>query len=134
MRTRGADAGRDEQQKTAPARLFSRRAGALREYDARHGDRVSRRGHYGFERRRRQDLQKAKQEAKKQRKTERAESGASGPEMGEAQDTGAQPGVWEWFSPSRGRTVTSPAGLRPDAGAPDDWTLLTDVEPDTEPE
>jgi len=95
---------------------------------------VSRRGHYGFERRRRQDLQKAKQEAKKQRKSERAESGASGPEMGEAQDTGAQPGVWEWFSPSRGRTVTSPAGLRPDAGAPDDWTLLTDVEPDAEPE
>src|SRR5205807_2552677 len=35
---------------------------------------------------------------------------------------------------SRGRTVTSPAGIRPDDGAPDDWTLLTDVEPDAEPE
>jgi hypothetical protein len=95
---------------------------------------VSRRGHYGFERRRRQDLQKAKQEAKRARKTERAESGASGPEMGEAQDTGVQPGVWEWFSPSRSRTVTTPPGVRPDAGEPDDWTLLTDVEPEAEPE
>jgi len=114
--------------------LFQSRERAQGVRYAPHGDRVSRRGHYGFERRRRQDLQKAKQEAKKQRKSERAESGASGPEMGEAQDTGAQPGVWEWFSPSRGRTVTSPAGLRPDDGAPDDWTLLTDVEPDAEPE
>jgi hypothetical protein len=91
---------------------------------------VSRRGHYGFERRRRQDIQKAKQEAKRLRKTERAESGVSGPEMGEAQDASAQPGVWEWFSPSRGRTVTSPAGVRPDPEPPDDWTLLTDVEPE----
>jgi len=48
---------------------------------------VSRGGHYGFERRRRADVQKAKQEAKRQRKTERAESGAVGPEVGEAQDT-----------------------------------------------
>ena len=95
---------------------------------------MSRGGHYGFERRRRADIQKAKQEAKRARKNERAESGAVGPEVGEAQDAGAPSGVWEWFSPSRGRTVTSPAGLRPDDGAPDDWTLLTDVEPDAEPE
>ena len=45
---------------------------------------MSRGGHYGFERRRRADIQKAKQEAKRQRKSERAESGASGPELGTA--------------------------------------------------
>lgn len=95
---------------------------------------MSRGGHYGFERRRRADLQKAKQEAKRQRKTEREATGASGPDIGEAQDTGAQPGVWEWFSPSRGRTVTSAAGVRPESTPPDDWTLLTDVEPGATPQ
>ena len=58
---------------------------------------MTRRGHYGFERRRKADLQRAKQEAKRQRKTERAE-----------------------------------AGKRPQAEPPDDWVLLTDVEPDSE--
>jgi len=94
---------------------------------------VSRAGHYGFERRRRADIQKAKQEAKRQRKTERAEAGVSGPEIGEAQDIGTPTGMWEWFSPSRGRTVTSGAGTRPDPDPPDDWVLLTDVEPDAPP-
>jgi hypothetical protein len=41
--------------------------------------------------------------------------------------------MWEWFSPSRGRTVTSRAGTRPDPDPPDDWVLLTDVEPDAPP-
>jgi hypothetical protein len=95
---------------------------------------VTRRGHYGFERRRKADLQRAKQEAKRQRKVERAESGAVGPEMGEAQAAGPQPGVWEWFSPSRGRTVVAEAGARPETDPPDDWVLLTDVEPDSEPQ
>ena len=95
---------------------------------------MSRGGHYGFERRRRADIQKAKQEAKRQRKTERAESGAVGPEVGEAQDAGPPAGMWEWFSPSRGRTVASTAGARPDPEPPDDWILLTDVEPDARPE
>lgn len=95
---------------------------------------MSRGGHYGFERRRRADIQKAKQEAKRQRKTERSESGAVGPEVGEAQDTGAPDGLWEWFSPSRGRAVTSRPGTRPDPDPPDDWILLTEVEPDVRPE
>jgi hypothetical protein len=94
---------------------------------------VARRGFYGFERRRKADVQKAKQEAKRARKTERTESGAVGPEMGEAQDTGAQAGVWEWFSPSRSRTVTSPPKSRPPADGVDDWILLTDVPPDEVP-
>ena len=95
---------------------------------------MTRRGNYGFERRRKADQQRAKQEAKRQRKTERAESGATGPEIGEAQDPGPPPGMWEWFSPSRGRTVVAQAGMQPEAGPPDDWVLLTDVEPDSQPQ
>jgi len=87
-----------------------------------------RRRNYGFERRRRDDLRRAKQEQKRQRRAERAASGAVGPEMGEAQDTGARPDVWEWFSASRGRTFQSPAGTRPPSDPPDDWILLTDVD------
>jgi hypothetical protein len=94
---------------------------------------MSRARNYGFDRRRRDDLRRAKQEAKRQRKTDRSESGASGPEMGEAQDSGTQPGVWEWFSASRGRTTTSAAGSRPPADPPDDWILLTDVDEEHQP-
>ncbi|OGL06079.1 MAG: hypothetical protein A3H48_02555 [Candidatus Rokubacteria bacterium RIFCSPLOWO2_02_FULL_71_18] len=94
---------------------------------------MARRGHYGFERRRRADLQKAKQEAKRQRKTERAEAGTTGPEIGEAQDTGAPAGMWEWFSASRGRAVMTAAGTKPAPAPPDDWVLLTDVKPGEEP-
>ena len=90
------------------------------------GECMSRRGHYGFERRRKDDLRKAKQEAKKQRKAERSETGG-GPEMGEMQETGARPDVWEWFSPSRTRTVACAPGTRPPNDPPDDWVLLTDV-------
>jgi len=74
---------------------------------------MSRARNYGFDRRRRDDLRRAKQEAKRQRKTDRSESGATGPEMGEAQTAGPEPGVWEWFSASRGRTTTSNVGVRP---------------------
>lgn len=91
---------------------------------------MSRRGNYGFERRRKADIKKAKQEAKRQRKSERAGSGTTGPEMGEAQDAGAQPGVWEWFSPTRSRMVTSAPNTRPPSDPPDDWVLLTDVDAD----
>ena len=52
--------------------------------------------------------------------------------MGEAQDVGAPQGLWEWFSPSRSRTVTSPPNSRPAADGVNDWVLLTDVPPDTE--
>lgn len=95
---------------------------------------LSARRNYGFERRRREDVRRAKQEEKRQRRAERAASGAVGPEMGEAQDTGARPDVWEWFSASRGRTVSSPSGTRPPSDPPDDWILLTDVEEEGEAE
>jgi hypothetical protein len=89
---------------------------------------MGRRRNYGFERRRKQEIKRAKQEVKRQRKVERVESGEVGPEIGEAQVPVAPEGVWEWFSPSRSRTVTSPVGERPPGEVPDDWVLLTEVE------
>jgi len=89
---------------------------------------VSRRGHYGFERRRRQDLQKAKQEAKKARRAERKETGTSGPEMGEAV-AGDGSLEWVWFSPSKGRTLTTTSAVPPDVAGVDDWTLVSGPPP-----
>jgi hypothetical protein len=94
---------------------------------------MARQGFYGFERRRKADQQKAKQEAKRLRRSEREESGVVGPEMGEAPDTGAPTGMWEWFSPSRTRTITTPPKTRPEPGEPNDWMLLTDVPPEDVP-
>lgn len=92
---------------------------------------MARRRNYGFERRRREDQRRAKQEAKTQRRAEKDAAGRIGPEMGEAQDTGAPAGLWEWFSPSRTRTVATLPKTRPPADPPDDWILLTEVaEPD----
>lgn len=92
------------------------------------------RRNYGFDRRRREDQRRAKQQAKEQRRLERAASGSAGPEMGEAPASGAPPGMWEWFSPSRSRTVATAPRTRPPGDTPDDWVLLTDVsDADREP-
>lgn len=95
---------------------------------------MSRRRNYGFERRRREDQRRARLEAKQQRKSERDASGATGPEMGDVQDTGAPSGLWEWFSPSRSRTVTTPPRGHPGDEPPNDWVLLTDVADQDAPE
>lgn len=94
---------------------------------------MSARQNYGFERRRKDQMRRAKQEEKRQRKTDREAAGETGPEMGEAQEAAAPAGVWEWFSPSRGRTVSVAAGSRPPADGTDDWMLLTEVPPDAVP-
>ena len=73
---------------------------------------MSARQNYGFERRRKDQMRRAKQEEKRQRKTDREAAGETGPEMGEAQEAAAPAGMWEWFSPSRGRTVSVGAGTR----------------------
>ncbi len=52
--------------------------------------------------------------------------------MGEAQDAGAPSGLWEWFSPSRSRTITTDPNTRPAAEGVDDWVLLTDLPPGAE--
>ena len=84
---------------------------------------------YGFERRRKAEAKRAKQLAKQEKK--KGEGEAPGPDMGEAQDSGAPAGMWEWFSPSRTRVVTSAAGARPPADDPDDWVLLTEAQRET---
>jgi hypothetical protein len=84
------------------------------------------RQNYGFERRRKDQMRRAKQEEKRARKTERETAGETGPEMGEAQ-TVATPTGWEWFSPSRARTVVTGPNARPEVDGPDDWILLTET-------
>ena len=89
---------------------------------------MARRKHYGFERRQKEATRRTKQEAKRERKADRAAQGEVGPEMGAPQESGLAPGQWEWFSPSRGRVMTTEAGHRPAAESPDDWTLLTETD------
>lgn len=82
-----------------------------------------RRGSYGFDRRRREDLRKAKQDAKRQRRTDRKETGQSGPEMGEPQAGQAAEG-YTWFSPSRNRIVSTATAEKPQVDDVSDWTLI----------
>jgi hypothetical protein len=89
---------------------------------------MSPRRNYGFDRRQREAIRKSRQEAKRERKAERAHEGGSGPEMGDAQESSAPAGQWEWFSASRGRVVATAPKQRPTVEGPDDWVLLTEVD------
>jgi hypothetical protein len=80
---------------------------------------------YRGDRRRKEDARKAKQEAKKARRAERKETGTSGPEMGEAPVPAEEALEWVWFSPSKGRTLTTTSGAPPDVPGVDDWTLVS---------
>lgn len=83
-------------------------------------------GMYRGDRRRKEDARKAKQEAKKARKAERKETGESGPEMGEAAEAFGQGEMeWVWFSPSKGRTLTTSSAEAPNVPGIDDWTLVS---------
>jgi len=84
-------------------------------------------GMYRGDRRRKEDQRKAKLEAKKARKAERRESGASGPEIEESREPGAAAvAEFVWFSPSKGRTLTT-TGAAPSSGdGIDDWMLLSE--------
>jgi hypothetical protein len=82
---------------------------------------------YRGDRRRKEDQRKAKQEAKRARKAERKESGASGPEMAEAQPAAAGSTTeWVWFSPSKGRTLTTASASPPEVPGVEDWTLVSE--------
>jgi len=84
---------------------------------------------YRGDKRRKEEARKAQQEAKRQRRLERAASGHSGPEIEELPPAGAQaqePIEYVWFSPSRNRTLATPTTSRPATHAPDDWILLTE--------
>ncbi len=88
---------------------------------------AQRRPMYRGDRRRKEDQRKAKQEAKRARKAERRESGASGPEMVETGGLhGQNPAEFIWFSPSNGRTVTTASASVPTVPGVDDWQLLSD--------
>jgi hypothetical protein len=82
---------------------------------------------YRGNRRRKEDERKAKQEAKRARRAERKESGTAGPEMGEAQVPGPNaPVEFVWFSPSKGRTLTTLTSSPPAVDGIDDWTLVSE--------
>jgi len=60
------------------------------------------------------------------RKAERKETGETGPEMGEAAAALGQGAVeWVWFSPSKGRTLTTSSAEAPNVPGVDDWTLVS---------
>jgi hypothetical protein len=83
-------------------------------------------GMYRGDRRRKEDQRKAKQDAKRARKAERRESGVSGPEIEESVGTsGEEPREFVWFSPSKGRTLTTITSAVPTLDGVDDWTLLS---------
>jgi hypothetical protein len=66
---------------------------------------------YRGDRRRKEDQREAKQE--RARKAERRETGASGPEIAELPGPGnGEASEFVWFSPSQGRTATTPSGGR----------------------
>ena len=83
-------------------------------------------GMYRGDRRRKEDQRKAKQEAKRARKAERREGGTTGPEMGEAPEGTAGAVEFVWFSPSKGRTVTTSSATPPTVDGIDDWTLISE--------
>ncbi len=85
---------------------------------------------YRSDKRRKEEVRRAQQAAKRQRRLERAASGQSGPEIEElpAREAQAQePTEYVWLSPSRNRTLTTPTASRPVTNPPDDWILLTEL-------
>ena len=84
-------------------------------------------GMYRGDRRRKEDQRKAKLEAKKARKAERRETGTSGPEIADQAEGGTGQLVeFVWFSPSKGRTATTPSKAAPMVDGIDDWMLLSE--------
>ncbi|PYO35543.1 MAG: hypothetical protein DMD86_06670 [Candidatus Rokuibacteriota bacterium] len=82
---------------------------------------------YRGDRRRKEDQRKAKQEAKKARKAERKESGVSGPEIEELVPPAPELATeYVWFSPSKGRTLTTQSASPPVVPGVEDWTLVSE--------
>ncbi|MGH7415860.1 MAG: hypothetical protein ACREKJ_16820 [Candidatus Rokuibacteriota bacterium] len=87
-------------------------------------------GMYRGDRRRKEDQRKAKLEAKKARKAERRESGTAGPEIADQPESdAASPTEFVWFSPSKGRTLTTTSKAAPVVDGIDDWMLLSEPPP-----
>jgi hypothetical protein len=87
-------------------------------------------GMYRGDRRRKEDQRKAKQEAKKARRAERRESGTTGPQIAEPAEPGSAAATeFVWFSPSKGRTLTTSSKAAPAVEGIDDWMLLSEPPP-----
>ncbi|MGH7384511.1 MAG: hypothetical protein ACREKG_04960 [Candidatus Rokuibacteriota bacterium] len=87
-------------------------------------------GMYRGDRRRKEDQRKAKLEAKKARKAERRESGTPGPEIADPPESGAASATeFVWFSPSKGRTLTTTSKAAPAVDGIDDWMLVSEPPP-----
>ena len=84
---------------------------------------------YRGDRRRKEDQRKAKQDAKRARRAERRESGTSGPEIEAPGANGPASRDFVWFSPSKGRTETTPTAAMPTTDGVDDWTLVSPPRP-----
>ena len=82
---------------------------------------------YRGDRRRKEDQRKAKQEAKRARKAERQASGVSGPEIEDIDAPAQEPSTeYVWFSPSKGRTLTTQSAAPPTVPGIEDWTLVSE--------
>jgi len=84
---------------------------------------MARRTFYRGDKRRKEEVRKARQEAKRQERLARGEEGEKGDEMIEAPEP--EPLGYVWFSASRNRTLTTEGPDQPKLGPPDDWLLLT---------
>jgi hypothetical protein len=86
---------------------------------------MARRTFYRGDKRRKEEVRKARQEAKRQERLARGEEGEKGEEILEAPPADLNPPGYVWFSASRNRTLTTETASSPDLGPPDDWLLLT---------
>ena len=60
------------------------------------------------------------------RRAERRESGSHGPEIEAPGASSPASREFVWFSPSKGRTETTPTAAMPTTDGVDDWTLVSD--------
>jgi len=85
---------------------------------------MARRTFYRGDKRRKEEVRKAKQEAKRQERAARGEGGEKDDDILEPEADLNPPG-YVWFSASRNRTLTTDRPDQPDLGPPNDWLLLT---------
>jgi hypothetical protein len=86
---------------------------------------MARRTFYRGDKRRKEEVRKAKQEAKRQERAARGEGGEKDDDILEAPEADLNPPGYVWFSASRNRTLTTERPDQPDLGPPNDWLLLT---------
>ena len=86
---------------------------------------MARRTFYRGDKRRKEEVRKARQEAKRQERLARGEGSEKDDDILEVPEPDLNPPGYVWFSASRNRTLTTETPTQPDLGPPDDWLLLT---------